>query len=235
MSQRIYTGYLWANAFWEVVFVCDYYPVYLKLDNKKCLVVGGGKVAERKVKTLLGCGATVFVVSPALTEWMEEAAAQRKITAIRRNYTATDLENAFLVIGATDDNRINQRIADECSERNILVNVVDETPKCNFIVPAVIRRGPLSISISTDGKSPMLARRIREELEQSFGPEYSEFLNLMGDIREHVIKHVPEEAKRRDMFHSLVYSDIIDLLRDGQHDKVKERINHVLGSGWTQS
>lgn len=213
----------------------EYYPVYLNLNQKKCLVVGGGKVAERKVKSLLECGARVFVASPALSAWLEEAVKEGKVTAIRRNYSTSDLENAFLVIGATDDQAVNDKVAEECSERNILVNIVDQTAKCNFIVPAVIRQGPLSISVSTDGKSPMLARRIREELEQAFGPEYQEFLEIMGNIREHVIMNVPEEDKRRDVFYRLVYSDIIDLLRDGQHEKVKERITHVLGSGWTQS
>jgi len=210
------------------------YPVYLNLDGKKCLVVGGGKVAERKVRTLLECDARVYVVSPELTEWLEQAANDGRITAVRRNYTSTDLENAFLVIGATDDQQLNSRVAEECRERNLMVNIVDNPALCNFIVPAVLRQGPLSISISTEGKSPMLARRIREDLESSFGPEYREFLELMGNIREHVVKNIPEEVTRRELFYRLVYSDIIDLLRDGKREKVKERINHVLGSGWTQ-
>ncbi len=213
----------------------DFYPVYLNLNNKKCLVVGGGTVAERKVKSLLECGARVYVVSPQMNEWLEQAAEGGKITAVRRNYATTDLENAFLVISATDDRRINSRVAEECSERNILVNIVDDPAVCNFIVPSVLRRGPLSISVSTEGKSPMLARRIREELEPAFGPEYHEFLELMGHVRDYIIRNVPEEDRRRDVFHELVYSDILDLLRDGQREKVKERINHVLGGGWTQS
>jgi len=215
--------------------VNDYYPVYLDLNEKKCLVIGGGKVAERKVKSLLDCGARIFVVSPVLSAWLEQSAREGKVTAIMRNYTITDLDNAFLVIGATDNHLINDKVAQECSKRNILVNIVDQTAKCNFIVPAVIRQGSLSISVSTDGKSPMLARRIREELEQFFGPEYQEFLDLLGNVRKHVLENVPEEDKRRDIFYQLVYSDIIELLRDGEHEKVKERITHVLDSGWTKS
>ena len=211
------------------------YPVYLNLKDKKCLVVGGGKVAERKVNSLLDCGARVYVVSPRLTEWLTEAAADGRIISVRRNYSATDLEDAFLVIGATNNQKINCRVADDCSERNILVNIVDSPAGCNFIVPAVLRQGPLCISVSTEGKSPMLARKIREDLESAFGTEYSEFLDLMGNVREHIIGSVPEADRRRDIFYRLVYSDIIDLLRDGQHEKVKERITHVLGSGWTQS
>lgn len=211
------------------------YPVYLNLKDKKCLVVGGGKVAERKVRALLDCGARVYVVSPRLTDWLAKAAEDGKITSVRRNYTATDLEDAFLVVGATDNNKINSRVAEDCSERNILVNIVDDPAGCNFIVPAVFRQGPLCISVSTEGRSPMLARKIREDLETVFGPEYRDFLDLMGDVREHIIRTVPDGDRRRELFYRLVYSDIIDLLRDGQHDKVKERIDHVLGSGWTQS
>jgi precorrin-2 dehydrogenase/sirohydrochlorin ferrochelatase len=103
------------------------------------------------------------------------------------------------------------------------------------MVPAVLRQGALSISISTDGKSPMLARRIRERLEPEFGPEYCEFLELMGNVREYVIRTIPEEKSRKDTFQRLIDSDILDLLKDGQREKVKERITHVLGDSWTQS
>ena len=213
----------------------SYYPVYLKLDGKKCLVVGGGRIAERKVNSLLESGAQVYVVSPVLTEWLEEIASKDMITVIRRNYTTTDLENAFLVIGATDLQAINTRVARDCHDRNILVNIVDNPGNCNFIVPAVFRQGSLSISISTDGKSPMLAKRIREELKSEFGPEYHEFLELMGNLREQVIAKFPDEKQRRDVFKELVYSDILELLKDGQGEKVKERISYVFGNGWTQS
>ena len=213
----------------------SYYPVYLKLDGKKCLVVGGGRIAERKVNSLLESGAQVYVVSPVLTEWLEEIASKDMITVIRRNYTTTGLENAFLVIGATDLQAINTRVARDCHDRNILVNIVDNPGNCNFIVPAVFRQGSLSISISTDGKSPMLAKRIREELKSEFGPEYHEFLELMGNLREQVIAKFPDEKQRRDVFKELVYSDILELLKDGQGEKVKERISYVFGNGWTQS
>lgn len=213
----------------------NYYPIYLKLNEKKCLVVGGGKVAERKVKKLLDCGARVYVVSPDFTRWLETIAEDGKIVIVRRSYSTTDLENAFIVIGATDDDRINIRVAEDCNEKNIPVNIADDSSGCSFIVPAVLRQGALSISVSTDGKSPMLAQRIREELEPQFGIEYDAFLELMGKVREHVVKNIPGQEKRKEIFYQLVYSDIIDLLREGRHEIVKERINHVLGGGWTQS
>lgn len=211
------------------------YPVCINLSDKKCLVVGGGHVAERKVKNLIEAQARVFVVSPVLTEWLEQAAHDKKITAVRRNYTTTDLEDAFLVVGATDSHRVNERVSVDCQDRNILVNIVDNPAGCNFIVPAVVRQGALSISVSTDGKSPMLARRIKEKLENEYGPEYQEFLELMGSIREYLLDSVAERDKRKDAFQELVDSDIIDLLKNGQRDKVKERINNVLGNSWTQS
>lgn len=212
----------------------NFYPIYLNLRNKKCLVVGGGKVAERKVRSLLECGARVYVVSPEVTPALEQLAREGAITFVRRTYTTTDLEGSFLVIGATDDEKTNQRIADDCFERNMLVNIVDDPPKCNFIVPAVVRQGALSISISTDGNSPVLARKIKEKLKQEYGPEYAKFLEIMGDLRRKIISSVPDESVRRQMFEDLVNSDIINLIKEGNEEKIKERINHVLNRGRTQ-
>lgn len=208
------------------------YPVYLSLDKKKCLVVGGGNVAERKAKTLLESGAEVHAVSPVFTEWFLNASESGSIYTYQRNYSSEDLEHVFVVIGATNDCEINYKVAEDCKARNILVNIVDDPSNCNFIVPAQVKRGPLSISISTNGLSPMLARKIREDLEAYFGPEYSEYLELLGTIRRRVIESVDSEEMRKKIFYELVYSDIIELLKDGKHETVKERICHVLGSSW---
>ncbi len=209
----------------------NFYPIYLNLKNQKCLVVGGGKVAERKVQSLLECGARVFLVSPEITPGLQQMVEDGRITYVQRGYTTTDLEGSFLVIGSTNDERTNQRVADDCFDRNILVNIVDDPPKCNFIVPAVVRQGSLSISISTDGKSPFLARKIREKLENDFGPEYARFLDLMGELRQRIISTVPQEAVRRQMFEELVKSDILELIKAGKDETVKERIDHVLNRG----
>lgn len=210
------------------------YPVYLDLCRKKSLVVGGGKVAERKIQSLLDCGAQVYVVSPKITPVLGELARTGKIVHIQRSYTATDLENAFLVISATDNDKINKRVAADCLERNILINVVDDPAKCNFIVPSVYRQGALSISVSTEGRSPVLARKIKEDLPGLFGPEYGEFLELMGTLRERIKTTVAVPEERRRLFYDLVNSDILDLLKNGQHEKVKERIDHVLSRSRTQ-
>ncbi|WP_227766201.1 precorrin-2 dehydrogenase/sirohydrochlorin ferrochelatase family protein [Zhaonella formicivorans] len=201
-----------------------YYPISLNLCNKKCLVVGGGKVAERKVMALLECGGQVVVVSPQLTEKLRDLAGEGLIRHVAREYSNFDLEDAFLVVSATAREDVNKKIAEECFERNILVNVVDDPAKCNFIVPATVRRGDLTISISTGGKSPALAKKIRKELELQYGDEYAQFLEIMGEIRKRVIESISEQEKRQEIFNRLVEEDFLELLKAGQEQLVKERI-----------
>jgi len=182
----------------------NYYPVYLSIRARKCLVIGGGKVAERKVKSLLGCRADVWVVSPSLTEGLTELTEANQIHYLPREYSLEDLEGCFLVISATDDEDTNRKVADDCLACNIPVNVVDEPDKCSFIVPSVMRRGDLCIAVSTGGKSPLLARKIRERLEELFGPEYAEYLELMGVLRKKIIREVHDKESRRKIFECLV-------------------------------
>ena len=202
----------------------NFYPISLDLKNRKCLVVGGGRVAERKVRSLLQCGAHVWVVSPELTGELQKLAAEGTISFVRRHYATEDLEECFLVISAVDDHEINSRVANDCSERSILVNVVDDPPRCLFAVPSVLRRGSLCIAVSTDGKSPLLARRIREELESLFGAEYDEFLEIMGEVRSRVLREIPDKEERRRIFECLINSDLLKLIREGERDLVEERV-----------
>jgi len=161
-----------------------YYPVYIDISKRKCVVAGGGDVAERKVERLLECGARVVVIGNELTPNLEAMKNEEKISHIPDNYKNDYIEGALLVIGATDRDEINERIYRDSKERGILVNIVDDPAKCDFIVPSVFQQGDLSIAISTGGKSPALARNLREELEQRYGHEYRILLNIMGDIRE---------------------------------------------------
>lgn len=201
-----------------------FYPVFLNLNNQKCLVVGGGKVAERKVISLLECGAQVKVVSPEITEKLQELVASKSIVHICREYCSQDLESAFLVVSATASEELNKKISQECRERNILVNVVDDPDKCSFIVPSVVRRGDLAIAISTSGKSPALAKKIRQELETHYGREYEEFLEIMGEVRKKLLSEVSSQERRKEIFTKLVQSDILDLLKSGKKHLVEERI-----------
>jgi precorrin-2 dehydrogenase/sirohydrochlorin ferrochelatase len=189
------------------------FPVNLNLRDRKCLVVGGGRVAERKVKSLLQCGAEIWVVSPELTGELEKLAEEGAISFVSRHYVAEDLDGCFLVISAADDREANFSVADDCFARNIPVNVVDDPARCSFTVPSILRRGSLCVAVSTEGNSPLLAKKIREELENLFGPEYAEFLELMGNVRSQVIRDVADAETRRRIFECLINSDILELIK----------------------
>ena len=211
------------------------FPINLNLRDRKCLVVGGGSVAERKVRGLLQCGADIWVVSPELTEYLQKLSAEDAINVVNRQYTTDDLRGCSLVISAVDDSGVNSRVADDCFERNIPVNVVDDPPRCSFTVPSVLRRGSLCVTVSTDGKSPLLSRRIREKLEDMFGSEYAEFLDLMGEVRSRVIRDVPDGETRRRIFQCLIDSDILELIKKSEEPSalrrlIEERIAQCISS-----
>jgi precorrin-2 dehydrogenase/sirohydrochlorin ferrochelatase len=196
--------------------------VSLDLENKKCLVVGGGNVAERKVRSLLECGAAVIVVSPELSPGLKALADKGLIIYRQGCYKNSDLRDMFLVIGAAGREEVNRQIAEDCSGRNLIINIVDDPTKGNYFVPATVRRGALTIAVSTGGKSPMLARKLREELEKDYGPQYGEFLDILGCLREEVIKSAAEPDKKRMILENLVNEEILSLLRKGRLEPAKE-------------
>jgi len=163
--------------------VSAYYPLCLDLRGRRCVVVGGGAVAARKVEGLLECGAAVTVVAPALAPALEERLRAGAIEARLRPYAEGDLAGALLAIAATDEPAVNARIAAEARARGVLLNAVDDPPRCDFILPAVVRRGDLQIAVSTGGRSPALARWVREDLERRLPPEYGDLLALVADLR----------------------------------------------------
>lgn len=203
------------------------YPIYLNLEKQLCLVVGGGKVAERKTGSLLECGARVRLVSPKVTEKIKQWADQGELELLVKNYQPKDLEGVFLVFAATDNEVVNNTVAEDCFSRNLAVNVADDLPKCNFIIPSVIRRGKLAIAVSTGGGSPLLAAKIRRRLESEFGPEYAEFIEILRELRLQILAEVEDINQRKIIFKNLVESDILDLLKAKQYDQVKERINNA--------
>jgi len=207
------------------------YPVFLDLKNKKCLVVGGGQVAERKVLSLLECGARVHVVSPEITPRLRSMAGQGRISYRYGRYESSDLEGIFLVIGSTDQDEVNRQVEKDCITRNLVVNIVDDPTKGNFFVPAVVRRGSLTIAVSTGGNSPMLARKLREELEKNFGPQYEEYLNFLGDLRKDVIRHVADPETKNKILESFVDEQVLALVKEGRVDLAKERLISAYRSG----
>ena len=205
-----------------------YYPAYIDIKGKRCLVVGGGKVAERKVKLLLKCDAMVSVVSPELISRLKELNSKGKIKFFKGEFKEKYLKDMFLVIGATDNSEVNLKIYKAASKKNILVNIVDSPEICNFIVPSIVERGDLIIAISTGGKSPALSKKLRKELEYRYGFEYSKFLNTMGSLRKKISSKIRDKKKREEIYNKLVDSDIIKLIRDGDDETVKSRVNEII-------
>lgn len=161
----------------------DYFPAFLDLRGRRCLVVGGGSIGERKVRDLLACGADVTVVSPALTPTLAQLADANAIVHRARRFESADARGVALVIAATNDPKADRAVAAAARRHRALVNVVDRAELCDFIFPSVLRRGELQIAVSTGGRSPALAREIRRRLEPVFGPEYAELVQRVGALR----------------------------------------------------
>lgn len=204
------------------------FPAFLNLANKNCLIIGGGKVAERKVRDLLDYDARITVISPGAENNIKHWANQGIITWKPRGFQVTDLDGVFLVFLATDDRNLNHQVVSLCRNQQILVNAVDDPPNCDFYVPSVIRRQSLAIAISTEGKSPLFARKMREELEQLITAEYGEFVEILGEQRELIKTQVADITKRKEILVSLVYSDILELLKAGEKEKVRERVEQCM-------
>ena len=205
------------------------YPISLLVDDWPCLVVGGGRVAERKVSSLLDAGASVRVVSLEVTDSLRGLADRGAIELFVREPAADDLDWARLVIIATDDSDLNARLAAECHARGLLVNVVDAPPLCNFYAPATVTRGPVLITISTGGASPGLARRLREMVEGLVGEEYGHLAELMGELRDEAMACLPGQADRAAAWLALLDSEVLGLLGEGKMDQARRQARKVLG------
>lgn len=206
-----------------------YYPVSLDMTNKRCVIIGGGEVAERKAERLIECGAQVVIVSRSLTPLLEDRKKARKIEHIDTDYEKKTLRGAFMVIGATDRDDVNARVSQDALSLGILVNIVDDPDRCNFILPSLLQQGDLSIAVSTGGKSPALARKIREELQQQYGPEYESLLGIMGSLRKKVLAQGHASEANKAVFVDLVHSDMLQAIRDGNRDRVKKIIHDLSG------
>ncbi len=205
-----------------------YYPVCLDIRNRDCLVVGGGGVASRKVKTLLECGANVTVVSPAFSPEME-GMDNENLQLNRRPYAPSDVKGRFLVIGATDDEAENRKISRDAEDNNILCNIADLPDACNFILPSIVKRGDLLLAISTCGNSPAFAKHLRKTLEKEFGEEYTEFLRLMGGVRKKLLetRHAPEEHK--PLFEALINQGLLAMVKEKKTTEINRLLYDTVG------
>jgi len=204
-----------------------FYIACLKLRGRRALVVGGGEVGLEKVEGLLACDADVVLVAPEATEALRELAAEGSIAWRRKTYEPDDLDGALLVIASTDDTDVNIRVYEDAEARAMLVNVVDVPPLCSFILPAIVRTGPLAIAISTAGASPALAKRMKREVQELFGEEYARLAVLLNDARGWAKATLPTYQDRKAFFESIVNGDPdpIALLRAGDEDGVRALID----------
>ena len=203
-----------------------FYIACLKLSGRRCLVVGGGEIALEKVEGLLACDGRVELVAPTAVAALEALAREGSITWRARAYEPVDLDGAFMVIAATDDSEVNIRVWEDAEARAMLVNVVDVPPLCNFILPAIVRTGPLAIAISTAGASPALAKRMKREIGELFGEPYARLAVILNDARGWAKATLPTYQDRKVFFESIVNGqpDPIELIRDGREDAVLELI-----------
>ena len=203
-----------------------FYIACLRLSGRRCVVVGGGEVGLEKVEGLLACDGDVTLVAPDAVPELQALADEGSIRWERREYRAEDLEGALIAIAATSDTDINIRVFDDAERRAMLVNVVDVPPLCNFILPAIVRTGPLAVAISTAGASPALAKRMKREIGELFGEPYATLAVLLNDARGWAKATLPTYQDRKEFFESIVGGepDPIELLRSGDAEGVRDLI-----------
>lgn len=206
-----------------------YYPICLDIRGRKCLVVGGGRVAERKAKGLLSSGGLVTVVSPQLTEGLQALFDQGQFSWVARDYESGEVKGFFLVIAATDDEFVQELVYSEAEKKNILVNVADVPERCSFILPAQVKRGDLSIAVSTAGKSPALAKKLRRSLEKTYGKEYTILVEILGGIRPKVLARGFSQKENELIFNTLLESEIIAWIGSEKWDQIQASISEICG------
>jgi precorrin-2 dehydrogenase/sirohydrochlorin ferrochelatase len=210
-----------------------FYPIFLDIEKKPCLVIGGGTVAERKINGLLKAGAKVTVISPTLTKELKELARKKKIRHVPKRYRPGDLADAFLVISATDSKQVNRKIHQEAENAGRLVNVVDTPALCNFITPSVIERGALKIAISTSGRFPLLAKTLRGNLEWSIPEDYSTLVELLGAVRDKLLKEGVKHDKMIEIYETLMDSPMLTWIKAGSSRRINALLKEVLGADST--
>lgn len=206
-----------------------YYPLYLDISGKSCIVVGGGRIALRKVKGLLEADAKVKVIADDFVSGFESISKLSNLKIIKRRLRKSDLKNAFLLIAATDDKEVNREIAKIGREKKILVNVVDSAKDCDFILPATVRRGNLTISISTNGTIPLLSRKVRESIEDLIGSEYTFYASILSQLRSEIYsdKNLSQKEKMR-ILEKLSDGRLLDMIkRKASKEEIKKFVESV--------
>ena len=210
-----------------------YFPVFLDLQGKTCVVVGGGRVGERKVRGLLKAGARVKVISPELTAPLLLLRDKGKIAHVSRTYRRGDLQAAFLAVAATGDRITNEEVFREALGERVLVNVVDDPGHSSFIVPSIVDKKDLLVAVSTSGRSPALARVVRRKLEKEIGPEYGLLLDLFGKIRKKLLSAGLGQRENANLFRQLAKQDLFPLVKERRAGELNRRLKESLGPGFS--
>lgn len=205
----------------------ELYPINLKLTGRRCAVIGGGAVAERKVRALLASGAAVTVFSPALTSELSGLQETGRLDWVARTYQSGDLHNFFLVFCATNEPEINRQAAADAQAAGALVNIADDPDLSDFYVPAHIAHGDLLLTVSTGGGSPALSRRLREELAARYGPEYGHYLALLTKFRLEMKERLATAKEREKFWRETLDQETLDLLKQGKFSEAEERIRNA--------
>ncbi|MCA1764872.1 MAG: bifunctional precorrin-2 dehydrogenase/sirohydrochlorin ferrochelatase [Desulfobulbaceae bacterium] len=206
-----------------------YFPINLDINNRRCVVIGGGKVAARKVAALLTCGGKIRLISPELDDELRQFVQNGRIEWRQRPYRQGDLAGAFLVIAATDEEQVQAEVFREAEKNNQLINVADVPPRCNFILPAVVRRKDLTIAVSTAGASPALARKLRRRIEGLIGPEYGVLTEIMGRLRPEILKQGRSHAENKKIFAALLDEHFPAWIREGDWRRIEAHLTATLG------
>ncbi|MGE7624093.1 precorrin-2 dehydrogenase/sirohydrochlorin ferrochelatase family protein [Viridibacillus sp. NPDC096237] len=207
-----------------------YYPIMLQIKDKRCVVIGGGKVANRKVTSLLVAGANVTVISPVLDEKLREKWQNHLITWHDKFFEASDLQNAFCIIAATNCPSVNAKVK-ECALPHQLVNIVDEASESNFIVPASLRRGDLTIAVSTAGANPGLAKKVKDDLTHQFDDYYGEYVAFLQKARTDVLANVSDVKEKKTLLDALLQPEFLTLTKEGKITEREELLQHYLKRG----
>jgi siroheme synthase-like protein len=201
-----------------------YYPIFIDVEDRDVVIVGGGAVCTRKAETMMRYGANVTVVAPEVTDEIAKWAKSGRLQVKRKEYEEGDLDGASIVIASTDDECVNGRVARDCRRRKIPVNVVDVTHLCEFIVPAIVEKGSIQLAVSTGGKSPALARTLKEDLQKFVGPEYTELNDLLGTLRPEAKKILPTDVDRKRFFDGILGRGVLQMLREGRRKEAYDTI-----------
>jgi len=207
-----------------------FYPVYLNLKNKRVVVVGGGAVAERKVESLIGTGAAIVLISPEVTSRLDSLAQSNHIQLHRRAYSSGDCAGAALVFSASDDAKVSASVFEEATKAGAFVNTADQPSLCDFIMPAVVRRGDVAIAISTGGTSPGLAAQLRRKIGRIIGPEYAKLAQLLSKARPEIRSRVPDAEQRKALHYRILNSDIIDRLKRNDSAGAERLLREIIES-----